>query len=82
MALPKPKSTTYFTAKMRRDEAHSGVAMRDGSFPIRNRQDLANARRAVGRAKPSKRPAVRAHIRERAKELGVGKATGKLSEMA
>ena len=82
MALPKPKSTTDFTASMRRSEAKTGVAMRDGSFPIRNRQDLSNAKRAIGRAKPSKRPAVRAHIAARARALGVSQATGKLSEMA
>jgi len=64
------KSTHVFTRKERKREARSGVAMRDGSFPIRNAQDLANARQAIGRAKPSKRAAVRAHIRSRAKSVG------------
>jgi phage head maturation protease len=49
--------------------ASSGAALPDGSFPIANRSDLANARQAVGRAKdPSK---ARAHIKARAEALGV-----------
>jgi len=63
------KSVHTFTAKERHAEAKSGVAMRDGSFPIRNRQDLANARQAIGRAKPGKRAAVRRHIAARAKAV-------------
>lgn len=45
-------------------------AMPGGRFPIRNRQDLANAIRAVGRAKAEDRPAVRRFIMRRAKALG------------
>ena len=66
----KAHHTTDFTAAQRKSEAKSGVALPDGSFPIRNAQDLANARQAIGRANPSKRPAVRAHIAARAKDLG------------
>ena len=69
-SLPKAHSTHKFSTKERKGEARTGVAMRDGSFPIRNRQDLANARQAIGRAKPGKRAAVRAHIATRARELG------------
>lgn len=68
----KAKSVHTFTAKERKAEAKSGVAMSDGSFPIRNAQDLANARQAIGRANPSKRAAVRSHIASRAKALGQG----------
>lgn len=64
------KSVHTFTTKERKSEAKTGVAMKDGSFPIRNRQDLANARQAIGRANPGKRPAVRAHIASRARALG------------
>lgn len=45
-------------------------AMPGGRYPIRNRQDLANAIRAVGRTKPDERPAVRRFIIQRAKALG------------
>lgn len=65
----KAKSTHTFTDKERKGEAKSGVAMSDGSFPIRNAQDLANARQAIGRAAPGKRAAVRAHIAKRAAAL-------------
>lgn len=64
-------TSTRLDAKSRRSYASSGVSRPDGSFPIRNRRDLANAMHAVGRAKPADRPAVRAHIRRRAKALGV-----------
>jgi hypothetical protein len=65
-----------FNQAMRDKAASSGSAMDDGSFPIENTGDLKNAIRAVGRAKPSKRPAVRAHIRKRAKALGAALPEG------
>lgn len=47
--------------------AEDDEALDDGSFPIKNRTDLGNAIKAVGRAKdPDK---ARAHIKKRAKEL-------------
>ena len=56
-------------AKERKNLAGQGNALPDGSFRIKNKSDLANARQAVGRSKnPS---AARALIRRRAKELGV-----------
>ena len=70
-SLPKAHSTTDFTEKQRHTLANKGAAMPDGSFPIRNKQDLANAEQAIGRAHPSKRPAVRAHIAARARALGL-----------
>lgn len=48
----------------------SGVAMRDGSFPIRNRSDLERAIHALGRAKDPE--AVKRHIRKRANAIGAG----------
>src|SRR5579863_1434162 len=49
--------------------ASEGNALPGGGFPIKNKGDLANARRAIGRAKNP--GAARALIRRRAKELGV-----------
>ena len=63
-------TAAVFTAEQRQRLAKSGAAMPDGSFPIRNCSDLMNARRAVGRAAPGRRAAVRAHISKRARALG------------
>jgi len=60
-----------FSTEQRRRLAKRGAALPDGSFPIVTGEDLANATRAVGRARPSDRPAVRRHIRKRAKQLGL-----------
>ena len=52
-----------------RDEmAKSGEAMSDGSYPIKDEEDLKNAIRAVGRGGAS-HDAIRAHIMARAKVL-------------
>lgn len=56
------------SANARRSAAAKGQAMPGGRFPIRNAQDLANAKRAVGRAKNP--GPVRAFINKRAKALG------------
>lgn len=56
-----------FTQPMREKLAKKGQAMKDGSFPIRNRSDLRNAISSVGRASdPDK---ARAWIIRRAREL-------------
>lgn len=60
-----------FSTKQRKAAAKSGAAMKDGSFPIQNEQDLKNAIRAVGRA--SNPAAAKAHIIKRAKALGLTK---------
>lgn len=39
-----------FTEQQRKDLADQGLAMPDGSYPIRNRADLARAILAIGRA--------------------------------
>lgn len=53
--------------------ASQGKARRDGSFPIRNRTDLSNAIRAVGRVRPNteaERAKVRRYIIRRARAIG------------
>lgn len=49
--------------------ADHGLALKDGSFPIRNADDLAAAKSSVGRA--SNADEVRAWINQRAKELNL-----------
>lgn len=57
-----------FTAQQRATDAKKGLAMPDGSFPIRNKGDLANAIKLAGNAKdPAK---ARQHIMKRARALG------------
>lgn len=60
-----------FTHDERQHLASTGAAMPDGSFPIENKEDLANAIHAWGRANPDKRGAVARHIARRAKALGL-----------
>jgi len=68
-ATHKELNARDFSQGRRKKLAKSGAAMPDGSFPITNKEDLKNAKFLVGHSKhPS---AARAHIRERAKALGV-----------
>lgn len=57
-----------FSTKKRKKLAKTGAAMPGGGFPIENREDLSNAKQAIGRAK--NRAATIRHINERAKALG------------
>jgi hypothetical protein len=58
-----------FSAGERREAASEGQAQSDGSFPIKNAKDLANAIRLAGNAKdPAK---AKAHIKRRAAALGL-----------
>jgi hypothetical protein len=57
-----------YNSKDRKRMAAAGTAMPDGSFPISNRKDLANAIQSVGRA--SDYDAARRHIIRRARALG------------
>ena len=57
-----------FNQMQRRRLAAKRQAMPDGGFPIRNVSDLKNAIQAFGRA--NNKPAVKAWIKKRAKELG------------
>lgn len=68
---PEHADDVEFTAAERRELAESGAAMEDGSYPIRNRKDLHDAMEAIGRADHPE--AVKAHIRKRAKALGLEK---------
>lgn len=58
-----------FSADQRKKAAGQGHALSDGSFPIKNAEDLHNAIRLAGKAKdPAK---ARAHIKKRAAALGL-----------
>lgn len=62
------------STKQRKTLAGTGTAMKDGSYPIRNATDLANAIASIGRAGPKGSPryiAVKAHITSRARTLGL-----------
>lgn len=58
-----------YSADDRARMAKSGEALPDGSFPIADREDLENAIQAIGRA--SDPAAAKAHIKKRAKALGL-----------
>lgn len=58
-----------FSQAQRDRAADDGQAMSDGSFPIKNAKDLANAIRLAGNAKDP--AAARAHIKRRAAALGL-----------
>ncbi len=57
-----------FSDDQRKELAGTGAALPDGSFPISNKGDLANAIHAFGRAK--NKAEAKAHIVSRAKTLG------------
>lgn len=57
------------SATERRTLARRGLALPDGSYPIRSREDLDDAIQAFGRAPKDKRRAVALHIRARARAL-------------
>lgn len=56
-----------FTEDQRKKLAENEQAMPDGSYPIRNRQDLKNAIQAYGRSKNKQK--TKAWIKKRAREL-------------
>ena len=62
------------SAEGRREARAKGDAMPGGRFPIRNKEDLSNAKHAFGRAKD--KPKVRAWINKRAKDLGAAPMGG------
>ena len=59
----------YISMDRRRKLASEGKALPDGSYPIRNVEELKDAIQAYGRGKPSKRAAIRRHIMKRARGL-------------
>jgi hypothetical protein len=71
MKTPAPQR-----AAGRRKLAAKGQALADGSEPIPDLAYLKKAIRSVGRLDPSKRPALKALIRKRARELGALNAAG------
>jgi hypothetical protein len=58
-----------YSKDQRDKDAKRGYALPDGSFPIRDEQDLKNAVKAFGRASDDKKAEVKRHIRKRAKAL-------------
>ena len=72
---PSIEQLRNFNTKAREKAAKSGAAMPDGSFPIMNGKDLENALHLYGHSKDP--AAAKAHIRKRAKDLGL---TDKLPE--
>lgn len=69
--IEKGGNKTDFSTKERKNLAKKGQAMPDGSFPIRNAQDLKDAIQSIGRAKNSSK--AKAWIKRRAKALGLEK---------
>jgi hypothetical protein len=69
VVLPDAVTAAGPSTAERRKAADAGAAMPDGSFPVRNAEDLDNAIQAVGRAKDVE--AARRHIIRRAKALGL-----------
>lgn len=70
-ALVAAPSSTSLSQAARTKDAEQGVALPDGSFPIRNQADVTNALASIGRS--SKDPAtVQAHIKKRVNALGLG----------
>lgn len=59
-----------FSDEERTKLAEKGFALPDGSYPIRNEDDLRNAITAYGRSKPQSRVTLRKHIAKRARALG------------
>jgi hypothetical protein len=61
-----------FSAAERDKDAEAGVAMPDGSYPIKSTEDVANAVRDYNRS--GQKPDVKAHIIARAKAIGAESA--------
>jgi hypothetical protein len=59
-----------FSAEQRRAAAKAGASLSDGSYPIYNQIDLDNAVRRIGTGGASA-ATIKAHIRKRAKALGL-----------
>lgn len=58
-----------YSKEQREKDAKKGLALPDGSYPIRTVSDLKNAIKAFGRAPEKKRAEVKRHIKKRAKAL-------------
>jgi hypothetical protein len=64
--------TREFSSQEREKDAEAGVAMPDGSYPIRSAKDVENAVRDYNRS--GQKPDVKAHIIARAKAIGAESA--------
>ena len=62
-------SAGYMPRRTREKLAKEKKALPDGSYPIRDVEELKNAIQAYGRGKKSKRAAIRSHIMRRARSL-------------
>lgn len=60
-----------YNADQRKEMAANGEAMSDGSYPIKDAEDLNNAIHAVGHGRNNSHTAIRAHIKRRAKALSL-----------
>lgn len=67
--VEKGVNKTNFSTKERKTLASAGEAESDGSYPVRNMQDLKDAIKAVGRSKNIE--STKKHIKKRAKALGL-----------
>lgn len=70
LAIAGGETFKDYPAKVRRRMATEGTALPDGSFPIANCSDAADAIRSIGRAAPGKRSTAESHIRKRVRALG------------
>ncbi len=71
----QPVRNPHFSAAQRRKYAASGAALPDGSFPIRNREDLMDALHDLGRT--NHYAEAKRHIIRRAKVLGLTSSLNK-----
>lgn len=62
---------TDFSDDERKHLASTGAAMSDGSYPIRNAEDMKHAISLAGMSKTHSEAEVKAHIKSRAKALGI-----------
>lgn len=62
------RGAKYFSDEKRQKMSNKGTVLPDGSYPIENKRDLANAISAYGRAKNPE--IVKAWIKKRAKVIG------------
>ena len=63
-------ATASWTKDKREEAASKGQALKDGSFPIKDKRDWHKAKQALGRA-GSKRAQVVKHLRTRGRTLGI-----------
>lgn len=70
MALYEAETREKYSTDDRKKLAAKGHAMKDGSYPIVDEEDLHNAIHAVGRGKNNSHDAIRAHIKKRASAMG------------